>query len=87
VHREFADVPFGLAFGTRRELLATMPVPRETWLWGTGAVAAGAPFVSYDEWILDGLEVWVHYTDRVRAPAPSADAVVEHIDVRPREPG
>lgn len=81
VHRQFADVPFGLAFDTRRALLARMPRPRETWLWGKGAVRVDAPRVSYDEWILDGLQVQVHYTDSVRAPAASADAEAQRIEL------
>src|SRR5690606_18716007 len=81
VHRQFADVPFGLAFDTRRALLARMPAPRETWRWGTGPVSVEAPRVSYDEWILDGIEVQVHYTDSVATPASSADAAAQRIEV------
>jgi hypothetical protein len=81
VHRKFADVPLGLAFDSRRALLARMPMPRETWLWGTGAVPVDAPRVSYDEWTLDGLQVQVHYTDGVAAPASSADAAAQRIEV------
>jgi hypothetical protein len=81
VHQQFADLPFGLAFAARRELLAQLPAPRETWLWGTGAVAVDAPLISYDDWSLEGLHVQVHYTEGVRQPAPSADARVERIDV------
>lgn len=82
VHRQFVDVPLGLAFDTRRALLARMPAPRETWRWGTGPVSVDAPHISYDEWILDGLEVQVHYTDSVTAPASSADAAAQRIEVR-----
>lgn len=81
VHRQFADVPLGLAFDTRRALLARMPAPRETWRWGTGPVSVDAACFSYDEWILDGLQVQAHYTDSVTAPASSADAAAQRIEV------
>jgi hypothetical protein len=81
VHRQYKDAPFGLGFVARSTILARMPSARETWLWGTGAVAVDAPLVSYDEWLIDGLQLWVHYTDSVRAPASSSDAAVQYIDV------
>ncbi|MBL8920535.1 MAG: hypothetical protein JNJ54_16850 [Myxococcaceae bacterium] len=81
VHRQFRDVPFGLAFRLRRELLGHLPAPRETWLWGTGAVPVDAPLISYDEWTVDGVQVQAHYTDSVTTPVASADALVRWVDV------
>lgn len=81
VHRQFGDVPFGLAFGPRQPLLAGVPAPRETWLWGTGAVPVDAPLISYDEWTVDRVQVQAHYTDSVTSPAAPEAAVVRWIDV------
>lgn len=81
VHRQFSDVPFGLAFRPRRELLFRLPSPRETWLWGTGAVPVDAPHISYDEWTMDGVLVQAHYTESVTTPASSDEAVVRWVEV------
>lgn len=81
VHRQFGDVPFGLAFGLRQALLARVPAPRETWLWGQGAVPVDAPLISYDEWTMDGVQVQVHYADSVTSPAAREAAAVRWIDV------
>jgi hypothetical protein len=56
-HRKYAAAPYGLAFSTRAELLASMPRPERTWKIGEGKVPLETKGVSHDRWLID--ELWV----------------------------
>jgi len=60
-HRQFGNPPYGLAFTTRAELLASMPKPERTWKIGKGAVPVTTKEVSHDRWLIDGLRVFANY--------------------------
>src|SRR5580704_7794062 len=62
-HRAFADLPFGLAFSTRDDLLARLPAPKSTWKIGKGDVPVTTKDASHDRWVFDGVEVSAHYYD------------------------
>jgi hypothetical protein len=62
-HRAFVDLPFGLAFSTRADLLARLPAPKGTWKIGKGDVPVTTKDASHDRWLFDGVEVSAHYDD------------------------
>ena len=60
-HRQFTHPPYGLSFGPRAEILATMPKPERTWKIGKGNVPLATRGVSHDRWVFDGLYVSADY--------------------------
>jgi hypothetical protein len=60
-HKQFPAPPYGLAFTTRAEVLATMPPPQRTWLIGKGEVPVSSPKASHDRSLIDGLYVSSDY--------------------------
>ncbi len=60
-HAQFATPPYGLAFSTRSELLASMPAPVRTWMIGKGEVPVTSKKASHDSWQFDGLNVSADY--------------------------
>jgi hypothetical protein len=61
IYPAFGEVPKGFAFGTRAELLASLPPPKLTWVIGRGKVDVNSKNVSHDTWIVDGFEVLASY--------------------------
>jgi hypothetical protein len=68
-HLQFAHPPYGLAFSTRKEILASMPKPERSWIIGEGEVPLDSKGVDHDRWKLDGLHVSADYDaeERVRS--------------------
>jgi hypothetical protein len=62
-HAQFPAPPYGLAFTTRAEVLASMPPPKRTWLIGEGEVPVTSPEASHDTWRFDGLDVSADYDE------------------------
>ena len=62
-HRAFGDLPFGLAFTTRDDVLARLPAPKSTWKIGEGDVPVTTPDADHDSWLIEGVEISAHYRD------------------------
>jgi len=60
-HRGYRDLPAGFRWGTRAELLAGVPAPRQSWKLGKGKVPVHSSDVLHDTWTIDGLDVCVSY--------------------------